>query len=90
MQVFNRGIAGETTSNMLARFRREVVHLRPRVVVILGGHARIVYSTQADEHGPYQTGVTYDGRHPTVDGYRRMELLLRQAVQNAISSTNSN
>lgn len=162
MQVVNRGIPGETASNMLARFRRDVVHLRPRVVGILGGlndlaqtplsfteqnlsvmtqtaqehkihvvlatvppghkpnrdtpvstaagqnqmlvlsswlksfaeqsHFAVAefYSTLADEHGSFQTGLTYDGLHPTVDGYRRMELLLRQAVQNAISSTNSN
>ena len=37
-----------------------------------------------------ETGLTYDGLHPTTDGYRRMELLLSQAVQNALSSTNAN
>ena len=48
------------------------------------------YSVLADEHGSYQTGLTYDGVHATTDGYRRMELLLSQAVQNALSSTNAN
>jgi lysophospholipase L1-like esterase len=48
------------------------------------------YSTLADKHGSYRAGFTYDGVHPTADGYRRMEPLLRQAVQNAISSTKSN
>jgi lysophospholipase L1-like esterase len=33
----NRGISGETTSQMLVRFRSDVIKLRPKVVVILGG-----------------------------------------------------
>ncbi len=33
----NRGISGQTTSQMLVRFRQDVVNLRPQVVVILAG-----------------------------------------------------
>ena len=33
----NRGIGGQTTSQMLLRFRADVVALRPKAVVILGG-----------------------------------------------------
>ncbi len=33
----NRGIGGQTTSQMLARFRQDVISLSPKVVVILGG-----------------------------------------------------
>ena len=33
----NRGIGGQTTSQMLVRFRADVVNLRPAVVVILAG-----------------------------------------------------
>jgi lysophospholipase L1-like esterase len=33
----NRGIGGQTTLQMLARFRQDVVSLNPKVVVILGG-----------------------------------------------------
>src|SRR5918994_1684043 len=33
----NRGISGETTSQMLVRFQSDVIKLRPKVVVILGG-----------------------------------------------------
>jgi lysophospholipase L1-like esterase len=33
----NRGIAGQTTGQMLVRFRQDVVALRPRAVVIGGG-----------------------------------------------------
>jgi lysophospholipase L1-like esterase len=33
----NRGISGQTTAQMVARFRQDVVNLRPKVVVILAG-----------------------------------------------------
>ncbi len=33
----NRGISGQTTSQMLLRFRQDVVSLKPKAVVILGG-----------------------------------------------------
>jgi lysophospholipase L1-like esterase len=33
----NRGIAGQTTAQMLVRFRQDVIALKPRVVVIHGG-----------------------------------------------------
>src|SRR6267154_6730960 len=33
----NRGIAGQTTPQMLVRFRQDVISLRPKVVVILAG-----------------------------------------------------
>lgn len=33
----NRGIAGQTTDQMLIRFRQDVIALHPKVVVILGG-----------------------------------------------------
>ncbi len=33
----NRGIGGQTTPQMLVRFRADVIRLKPKVVVILGG-----------------------------------------------------
>jgi lysophospholipase L1-like esterase len=33
----NRGIGGQTTAQMLVRFRADVIALKPRVVLILGG-----------------------------------------------------
>ncbi|WP_414997099.1 SGNH/GDSL hydrolase family protein [Asticcacaulis sp.] len=33
----NRGISGQTTAQMLLRFRQDVIDLKPEVVVILGG-----------------------------------------------------
>jgi len=37
VEVLNRGISGQTTPQMLVRFRQDVVHLRPAVVHILAG-----------------------------------------------------
>jgi lysophospholipase L1-like esterase len=34
---FNRGIAGQTTPQMLVRFRQDVIGLKPRVVIIQAG-----------------------------------------------------
>ncbi|HOZ75065.1 MAG TPA: SGNH/GDSL hydrolase family protein [Flavobacterium sp.] len=33
----NRGISGQTTAQMLLRFREDVIDLRPKLVVIMGG-----------------------------------------------------
>jgi acyl-CoA thioesterase-1 len=41
----NRGISGETTPQMLIRFRQDVIDLQPRVVVILGGTNDIAGNT---------------------------------------------
>lgn len=41
----NRGISGQTTSQMLLRFRQDVVALRPRAVVILAGTNDIAGNT---------------------------------------------
>jgi lysophospholipase L1-like esterase len=37
MPYINRGVGGQTTSQMLIRFRPDVIALRPRAVVILAG-----------------------------------------------------
>lgn len=41
----NRGIAGQTTQQMLIRFRADVVNLKPRVVVIMAGTNDIAGNT---------------------------------------------
>lgn len=41
----NRGIGGQTTPQMLARFRQDVIDLHPRVVVILAGTNDIAGNT---------------------------------------------
>lgn len=41
----NRGIGGQTTPQMLVRFRQDVIYLRPKVVVILAGTNDIAGNT---------------------------------------------
>jgi lysophospholipase L1-like esterase len=41
----NRGISGQTTPQMLLRFRRDVIELKPKVVVILAGTNDIAGNT---------------------------------------------
>ena len=46
-EYVNRGISGETSSQMLLRFRQDVVDLKPSVVVILAGINDIAENTGA-------------------------------------------
>ncbi len=41
----NRGISGQTTSQMLLRFRTDVIELKPKIVVILAGTNDIARNT---------------------------------------------
>ncbi len=41
----NRGISGQTTPQMLVRFREDVIDLKPKVVVILAGTNDIAGNT---------------------------------------------
>jgi lysophospholipase L1-like esterase len=50
---FNRGIRGQTTPQMLVRFRQDVIKLNPKVVVILAGTNDI-----ASFHEPITQGMT--------------------------------
>ena len=43
----NRGISGQTTTQMLARFQQDVISLQPKVVVILAGTNDLARSIQA-------------------------------------------
>jgi lysophospholipase L1-like esterase len=45
----NRGIAGQTTQQMLGRFRQDVTALRPKAVVILGGSEDIANGIAANQ-----------------------------------------
>lgn len=45
-----RGISGQTTAQMLCRFRNDVINLRPRAVVILAGT-----NDMAENNGPIRT-----------------------------------
>ncbi|HVZ85231.1 MAG TPA: SGNH/GDSL hydrolase family protein [Terracidiphilus sp.] len=44
----NRGISGQTTPQMLVRFRQDVINLKPKVVVILAGTNDIAGNTGAE------------------------------------------
>ena len=44
-QYVNRGISGQTTPQMLLRFRQDVIDLKPKVVVILAGINDIAENT---------------------------------------------
>jgi lysophospholipase L1-like esterase len=44
----NRGISGQTTPQMLVRFRQDVLNLQPRAVVILAGTNDIAQNTGAE------------------------------------------
>jgi lysophospholipase L1-like esterase len=45
----NRGIGGQTTLQMLARFRQDVASLNPKVVVVLGGTNDIAAGVSPDQ-----------------------------------------
>ncbi len=51
----DRGISGQTTPQMLVRFRADVIHLHPKVVVILAGTNDIAGNT-----GPSTLGMIED------------------------------
>ena len=52
-KYINRGISGQTTPQMLLRFRQDVIALKPAVVVILAGINDIAENT-----GPYSVETT--------------------------------
>lgn len=58
----NRGISGQTTPQMLIRFRQDVVDLHPAAVVILGGTNDI-----AGNSGPITPEMTEDNIRSMVD-----------------------
>ena len=54
-QLVCRGISGQVSSQMLARFRQDVISLKPRIVVINCGTNDI-----AENNGPYDEDITID------------------------------
>ena len=59
---FNRGIARQTTPQMLVRFRQDVIKLQPKVVVIQGGMNDIAAFT-----GPGTQGMIVENIESMVD-----------------------
>ena len=58
----DRGISGQTTSQMLVRFREDVLQLNPEIVVILAGINDIAENT-----GPYTEDYTFGNIKTMVD-----------------------
>ena len=58
----NRGVSGQTTPQMLARFRQDVVNLHPKAVVILGGGNDVAGNT-----GPMTAEMTEDNWQSMAD-----------------------
>jgi lysophospholipase L1-like esterase len=58
----NRGISGQTTAQMVVRFRQDVVNLKPKVVVILAGTNDIAGNT-----GPASPEMIQDNFKSMVD-----------------------
>lgn len=54
-RLIDRGISGQVSTQMLARFRQDVINLRPRIVVINCGTNDI-----AENNGPYDEDITMD------------------------------
>ena len=65
--LIGRGISGQTTQEMLVRFRTDVLNLKPKVVVILAGTNDI-----AENAGPYR-------EDNTVGNIETMLILAKQA-----------
>ena len=58
----NRGISGQTTAQMVARFRQDVIDLHPKAVVILGGTNDVAGNT-----GPMAPEMTEDNWESMAD-----------------------
>jgi len=73
--LVGRGIGGQVSSQMLVRFRQDVINLNPRIVVINCGTNDI-----AENNGPYEEDIT-------VDNIRSMtELALQHGINVVLTS----
>jgi len=73
--LVGRGISGQVSSQMLARFRQDVLSLNPRIVVINGGTNDI-----AENNGPYDQDITMDNIQSMT------ELALAHGIEVVVSS----
>ena len=73
--LVGRGISGQVSSQMLARFRQDVLNLKPRIVVINCGTNDI-----AENNGPYNEDITMDNI------VSMTELALNHGIQVVLSS----
>ena len=61
-EVLNRGVNGERSDQILARFERDVIAAKPRAVVIIAG-VNDVYQGRSAEHVIDQLRWMYDRAH---------------------------
>lgn len=73
--LIGRGISGQVSTQMLARFRQDVINLRPRIVVINCGTNDI-----AENNGPYDEDITMDNIESMT------ELALSHGIQVVLTS----
>ena len=66
----NRGISGQTTPQMLIRFRRDVIELKPKVVVILAGTNDVAGNTGPTTLEAIQDNLTSMAELATRHGIR--------------------
>ena len=66
MGYINRGISGQTTPQMLVRFRQDVIDLEPKVVVVLAGTNDLAGNT-----GPISVAQT-EGNYATLAELARL------------------
>jgi lysophospholipase L1-like esterase len=66
----NRGISGQTTPQMLIRFRRDVIELKPKVVVILAGTNDLAGNTGPTTLEAIQDNLTSMAELATAHGIR--------------------
>ena len=66
----NRGISGQTTPQMLIRFRRDVIELKPKVVVVLAGTNDLAGNTGPTTLQAIQDNLTSMAELATAHGIR--------------------
>lgn len=69
-EVINRGISGQTTSQMLVRFKADVIELRPRVVHLMMGTNDIAGNTGATTLVRMQNAISSMAEQARANGIR--------------------
>jgi len=99
----NRGIGGQTTSQMLVRFRQDVIDLQPAVVVILAGTNDIAgntgpvaiqdiesnYATLAEMARAHRVRVVFSSVLPVHDYTPQSQLMFAQRSPEKILALNA-
>lgn len=91
----NRGICGQTSPQMFARFRADIIALQPKVVVILAGTNDLLrayadaqglvyldyFGAMVDDRNGLPAALSPDGVHPNRAGYEVMAPLAEEAIR---------